>query len=99
MHARMTTLTLDPSRIDDAVGRLESDEVPMWRQIDGFKGFTLLVDRQSGKVVATSYWQSEEAMSASEDEVAPSRERAAETGGATEPPTVERYEVALDTMA
>jgi len=98
MRARATTLRLDPSRIDDAVRRLEAEDLPSWRRLDGFKGFTLLVDRSSGKVVGTSYWESEEAMQASEDAVAPSRQRAAEAGGASDAPVVERFEVALDTM-
>ena len=99
MHARCTTVQMDPGRIDDAIRQLESDDLPRWKEIDGFKGFTLLVDRASGKVVGTSFWDSKEAMDASEDAVAPSRQRAAEAGGASGPPTVERYEVALDTMA
>ena len=97
MHARVTTLQLQPDRIDDAVAGLEQNEVPMWKGLDGFKGFTLLVDRQSGKVVGTSYWESEEAMQASEEAVKESRSRAAETGGASSEPQVERFEVAVDT--
>jgi heme-degrading monooxygenase HmoA len=99
MHARVTTLQMDPARIDDAVRQLEQEDIPRWKEIDGFKGFTLLADRQSGKVLGTSYWESQQAMEASEDAVTPSRERAAQTGGASRPPIVERYEVAVDTMA
>ena len=99
MHARVTTLQLDPGRIDDAVRRLEAEDIPRWRELEGFKGFTLLADRASGRVIGTSYWESERAMDASEDAVAPSRQRAAEAGGASEPPSVQRFEVALDTMA
>jgi heme-degrading monooxygenase HmoA len=99
MHARVTTLELDASRIDDAVGRLEQDEIPRWKELDGFKGFTLLADRESGKVIGVSFWESQSAMDTSEDAVAPSRERAAEAGGASGAPSVERYEVAIDTMA
>jgi heme-degrading monooxygenase HmoA len=99
MHARLTTLQMDAARIDDAVRQLEQEDLPRWREIDGFKGFTVLADRESGKVVGTSYWESEQAMDASEEAVRPSRERAAQTGGATGAPVVERFEVALDTMA
>jgi hypothetical protein len=38
-------------------------------------------------------------MEASEEAVKPSRDRAAQMGGASGPPSVERYEVAVDTMA
>jgi len=99
MHARLTTLMLDPDRLGEAITQLESDEIPRFKQIDGFKGFTLLVDRDSGKTTAVSFWESEAAMRESEQAVQPSRQRAAETGGAAGEPTVERFEVALDTMA
>lgn len=99
MHARVTTLDVDPGRIDDVVRQVEEQNVPGWKELDGFKGFTLLVDRSSGKVIGTSYWESREAMDASEDAVAGDRRQAAETGGASSEPDVERFEVALDTMA
>jgi heme-degrading monooxygenase HmoA len=98
MHARTTTLDLDPSRIDDAVRQLESEDVPTFKEIDGFKGFTLLGDRSAGKVIGVSFWESEEKMQASEEAVKESRQRAAETGGATGSPAVEHYEVLLDVM-
>jgi heme-degrading monooxygenase HmoA len=99
MHARVTTVQLDPSRADDSIRQLESEELPRWKELDGFKGFTLLIDRESGKGIGTSYWESKEAMDATEEAVRPSRERAVETGGGSQPPTVERFEVAIDTMA
>jgi heme-degrading monooxygenase HmoA len=99
MHARVTTIQMDAGRIDDAVSQLESEELPRWKEMDGFKGFTLLVDRESGKIAGTTYWESKEAMDATEEAISASRERAAETGGASAPPAVERYEVAVDTMA
>jgi heme-degrading monooxygenase HmoA len=68
------------------------------RDHDGFKGLTALVDRSSGKVVGTSYWDSKEHMDAAEDAGKQARERAAETGGAPGSPQVERFEVALDTF-
>lgn len=121
MHARVTSLQMDPSRLDDVVGQFERDEIPKWHGIDGFKSATLLVDRQSGKLVATSYWEAREAMETSEDQARLTRERVAETGAARSPsdlelvmlhgrhvlvtgaasgpPSVERFEVAVETMA
>jgi heme-degrading monooxygenase HmoA len=98
VHARMTTIEMDPARIDEAVAMVEEQDLPTWRDLDGFKGFTLLLDRASGKVVGTSYWATQDQMQASENAVTESRQRAADTGGATSPPRVERFEVALDTF-
>jgi len=99
MHARVTTIQMDPSRIDDAVRGLRENDIPQFEQIDGFKGFTLLVDRQGGKAIGVSFWETAEAMEASEEQVGGSRERAAEAGGASDAPEVQLYEVAVDTMA
>jgi heme-degrading monooxygenase HmoA len=99
MHVRITTLQMQPDKIDDAVAGLEQNDIPMFKGLDGFKGFTLAVDRSSGKAIANSYWESEEAMKASEEAVKQARADAASTGGASAEPQVERFEVVLDTMA
>jgi heme-degrading monooxygenase HmoA len=98
MHARVNTLQMDPQRIDDATRQLEEEDIPKFREIDGFRGLTLLADRASGKVIATTYWDSEEQMRNSEDAVKEARKRAAETGGASADPQVEQFEVAVDTF-
>ena len=98
MHARVTTLTVDTSKIDDVVDGLRDNDIPNFEQMDGFKGMTILVDRDSGKVSGTTFWESEEAMKATEEQVKDARKRAAEAGGASGEPNVYRFEVALDTM-
>jgi heme-degrading monooxygenase HmoA len=98
MHARLSTIRMDPARIDEAVSEFEEQDLPAFRQIDGFRGFTLLLDRTSGKVVGTSYWSSREQMEASEGEGDRARQRVADRGGSQSPAAVERYEVALDTF-
>ena len=99
MHARVSTLQVDASKIDDVTRQLEEQDVPNLESTDGFKGLTVLADRSSGKTVAVSFWESEEALSASEEAGQQARQRAAEAGGAAGEPQVERYEVVLDTMA
>lgn len=98
MHARVTALQMDPERIDQAVADLEEQDIPEFEKADGFKGFTVLVDRSAGKVVGTSYWSSKETMDASEELGQGARERAAQTGGASGEPQVDRFEVAIDTF-
>ena len=99
MHARISTLDLDPSRVDEVARQLDSEQIPEFKKLDGFKGMTLHADRQSGKTIGITYWESEEAMRSSEEAVKPARQQAAETGGASSEPQVERFEVILDTMA
>jgi heme-degrading monooxygenase HmoA len=98
MHARVTTVHMDPERVDQAVSELEERDLPLFSQLDGFRGFTLVVDRSSGRAIGTSYWDSEEHMRSSEQAVADSRRRTADTGGASAEPQVETFEVAVDTF-
>ena len=97
MHARVSTLTMDPANIDDVIGQLEREDLDKLKATDGFRGMTLLVDRSSGKGIGTTYWDSEDAMKAAEQIGEETRQRAVDTGGAGEP-QVERFEVALDTF-
>ncbi len=98
MHARLSTIQMDPSKLDEAVARFEEEDLSQLQQLDGFRGLTMLVDRSNGKLVGTAYWDSAEQMAASEDTVNQIRQRVADTGGASEPPQVERFEVAIDTF-
>jgi heme-degrading monooxygenase HmoA len=97
MHARHTTIQFDPAKVDEAVSQFEEQDLPGIKEMDGFNGFTLFVDRSSGKAIGISYWESKEHMDATEQAVRDARQRTADTGGATAPPQVEVFEVALDT--
>lgn len=98
MHARLVTIQGDPSKVDDAVDRVRSDVMPVLQGVDGFKGFTLMVDRESGTMVGTSYFESREALHASEQAVRGSRNAAAQAAGAPDP-DVRFFEVVIDTQA
>ena len=66
MHARSGAFQLPVENIDGAVSRLEEEHLPRYREQDGYKGFTVLVNRESGKVFGVSFWEDEEALRASE---------------------------------
>jgi heme-degrading monooxygenase HmoA len=97
VHARVNTLQMDPAKIDDAVAALEGGGLDQIKALDGFKGMTVLGDRQSGKSLAITFWESEDALRASEDSVKETRKQAAEAGGADDP-VIEVFEVVLDSM-
>src|SRR5215208_8138085 len=92
MHARVSTIEGTPDRMDDATRHLQEQSLPELRQMDGFKGFVALGDRQSGKVLGVAFWESEEALRATEAEVAGVRSGVAEALGGTVA-GVEQYEV------
>jgi heme-degrading monooxygenase HmoA len=62
--------------------------------MDGFKGMIALGDRQSGKTIGITFWESEEAMRASEEAANRLRDESTEASGETIA-DVERYEVSL----
>jgi len=67
--------------------------MPALEDIRGCIGLSLLVDRKSGRCIATSAWESEAAMRDSEDRVRSIRDRVAETfGGRAQ---VEPWEIAV----
>ena len=91
MYARSTTIQA-PSSIDAGITHMRDTVMPALEDIDGCVGLSLLVDRTSGRCIATSAWQSEEAMRASEESVRPIRDEAAELfGGSAQ---VQEWEIA-----
>jgi heme-degrading monooxygenase HmoA len=92
MHARCTTIQAQPSSTDDGIAYVRDTVMPALKGLDGFVGLSLLADRSSGRCIATSAWESEEAMRASDEAIRPVRERAAEIfGGSAD---VEGWEIA-----
>ena len=98
MYARQTRITADPDKVDAGIEHVRDSVLPVLKESEGFKGFTLLVDRESGDFVGTSYYESREALDASESAVSGPRDEAASVTGAASP-EVRRFEVAIDTEA
>ena len=92
MYARVTTLEGPPDKMEDGTRHIQEQTLPQLQQMDGFKGFVALADRQSGKQLAVALWESEEALRATEEAVASMRSGVAEAAGATVA-GVENYEV------
>jgi hypothetical protein len=93
MHARVTRYEgAAPEAIEETLETKKRVLPTEFGQTEGMKGTVFLVDRQSGTVLVTSFWEGEEAMRASENEATRVRE---EVTGPDETASVERYEVAL----
>jgi heme-degrading monooxygenase HmoA len=103
MFASVSTYQGPPDQIDEGVRYAQENIVPTLQEVEGFEGVYLLIDRQSGKVLTITLWESEEAMRASEEEA--NRLRSEHRGRWAQVPTaeaggqevagVERYEVAI----
>ena len=67
MFARVTTFQSAPDRAEEETRYTEEKLIPVTRQMPGFKGWYTLVERQTGKGLTITLWESEEAMRASEE--------------------------------
>lgn len=93
MYARSTTIQAQTSSIDDGIAHVRDTVMGALEELDGFIGMSLLVDRQSGRCIATTAWETEEAMRASAEAVRPVRDRAVEIFGGTA--QVEEWDIAV----
>lgn len=93
MHARSTTFRGKPEAVDAAVALLRDEVVPAVEQLPGCAGMSLLVDRETGSCIATSAWESIDAMRATETAVAPYRDRAQQLFQSR--PEVRQWEIAV----
>ncbi|WP_081286907.1 antibiotic biosynthesis monooxygenase [Mycobacterium colombiense] len=93
MYARSTTIHAQPSSIDAGIAHVRDEVMPALQGMPGCIGVSLLVDRRSGRCIATSAWESEESMRTSGETVTPIRDRASEMFGGTA--DVEQWEIAV----
>jgi hypothetical protein len=75
VYARSTTFHGRPDNIDAGITFIRSEAAPMLDSIEGCRGLSMLVDREIGDCIATSSWESEAAMRASDEQLRPLRDR------------------------
>ena len=94
MYARVATFESDPASVDDAIsmvrGEVESGEVPTG--LEGAK-MLMLVNRQSGKGLGITLFESEEAMRRGDEAL-----NAMSTGRTERRTSVEFFEVPVQTV-
>ena len=95
MYARVSTIQGSPDKVDDVTGQTQEQTLPQLQKMEGFKGFVALGDRQSGKMLGVSFWESEEALRASDEAVSSVRSGAAEAADGIVA-SVEEYEVLVN---
>ena len=93
MYARSNTLSGNPAAVDQAIAYIRDEVMPLVQGMDGCIGLSMLADRDSGRCIVTTAWESEEAMHASEAGVRDSRARAGEVVG--DKPQVAEWEIAI----
>ena len=94
MYSRVTLLEIDTLRveIDDVLERFENEILPRVRELPGFEGITVMVTPE-GKGMVVSFWETEDAVTASAAVAAAAVEEFVTVYRA--PPGRELYRVAL----
>lgn len=99
MWVRMSTLQGSPGQSDEEIEQqikiLRENILPMVRQMKGYKGVLSVGDRSTGKAVSLTFWESEEAMRASEEAANKLRQQAADEVQ-EQITSVERFEVYIN---
>ena len=98
MHARMSTLEGSPEEMHEGLRDVRERVLPLLKQQEGFKGFIALGNHQSGELIGITFWESEQAMRASEELGDRTRSDTVEATTDTIE-DVERYEVGLFEMS
>ncbi|MGY0496969.1 hypothetical protein ACWZHB_00520 [Nocardia sp. FBN12] len=94
MYARSSTFTAQRSSIDRGIAYLNNAVMPNMTELDGWVGMSLMVDRATGRCIATTAWESETAMHDSRMRVRSLRDGLAEAlNGQVD--TIEEWEVAV----
>jgi hypothetical protein len=94
MHARVNIFQGTAETIGAGIEYVRGNVLPALGGIEGSRGLVSLVNRETGKSMGITLWESEEAMAASADAAKRLREEIASTLGETIE-GVETYEVAF----
>ena len=93
MYARSVTFHGRPGNVDAGIAFVKNEAGPMLDKIEGCRGLSLLVDRQTGQCIATSSWVNEAAMRVSDAQLRTIRDRGRDIlGGSMQ---VDEWEIAV----
>jgi quinol monooxygenase YgiN len=82
MYARSMTIHADPQRIDAGIAMMNDDLMQTVLDTDGCVGVSMVCDRDSGRCIVATSWDSEESQEASREQLRPVRDRLADAMGA-----------------
>lgn len=97
MHARVTRSRTTPEKIDEVIAWFERTALPRAESLRGFEGALELLDRETGAGLTVTFWESAEALAASEAAAAGIRSEGVSALD-FEVVGVERYDVTTSTL-
>lgn len=93
MHVRATTISADPSRVDELISFAAEQVAPACDGLRGSRGLSMFVDRTTGTCTISTAWETEQDRDDSDSALRPLRSRAGELFGAA--PAVELLEMVV----
>jgi heme-degrading monooxygenase HmoA len=87
VHARVTRITVAPGELTGEMLAFRAQVLSEAKGLPGYRGALDLVDRETGRAIAVTFWADEASLRASE--------RARKAPSAPGGPAVETYEIAL----
>ena len=97
MHARVTIVEGTPEQLDAGAERIRGAVLPAARELEGFCGVLGLADRTAGKAMTITFWESEGALTESEEAANRLRQDLLDAMAAALV-GVERYEVTISEL-
>lgn len=95
MYARVTTLQVQPGRIDEGIQLFRDSILPTAKQQQGFKEALQLVDRKNNKTLVITLWETEADLIAGETSGYYHEQLAKAAHLLAGPPAREAYEVSV----
>ena len=92
MYARVSTGEVTPDQLESFKQMIRDQVIPRARELRGFKGGYWLAERDGGRVIGITLFESEEALRASEEQASRIREESSRSAGLKAPSFVS-YEV------
>ena len=93
MYARSSTFQARPDSVDDGIAFCRDEVMRSIEGLRGFVGLSMMVDRGSGRCIATSAWDTRAHMRSSDEVLSALRARGGEIMGAA--PTVEEWDISV----
>ena len=95
MYARTTTIQADRRSSTTGIAHVRDQVFPAVTAMAGCIGMSMLGDRESGRCIATTAWESEAALRDSAEQVRPLRDGAERALGSSTGSDVEGWEIAV----
>ena len=96
MYARVTVVQGSPDKMDQGIDTFNKEVLPAAKSVAGYKAAFLLADRETGKGIGITLWETEDARRQGGEAVEDARAAAIAAMGGSVPPVEEFDVVASD---